>query len=465
MAGLNGASNGTLPFSRLSRWGLTFWPPQRAAEALLRRKLARDVFWLQASNTLQKGYGFVFSVLAVRLLGVAGYGEFLAIQALYQTVNLLGNLGLGQFMVVPMAQAAATGNRAELARASGYNLKVSAVVALLVMIVALAAGPWLAGAWYGNAELGRLMRIVALGGLPAVAYNVATTALQAARRMGHIAAVENVDAIAGRALGIAAMLAGWGLAGLLWGMLVGDLIATGWSLYWYRRVAVEHHGFPDFRALLHATWQVPLRRYLRFSALAVADKNVAQLFAQTPVLFLGRWAGDIETGYFGVAAKVFTLLAAFHGAMSKALSVRLSQELAQRGPAATRRLFWRTSLLWGGLSTLAALGLALLLPLFRLVYGAQALPSVTLVVLLAALAAKQGFTVSLGSIFLIMDRVATNMLAKLPLIAVAMPVGAWMVQRWGAVGAAGYQLGAFAAGDALYFAILLTPWFWKERRR
>jgi hypothetical protein len=37
------------------------------------------------------------------------------------------------------------------------------------------------------------------------------------------------------------------------------------------------------------------------------------------------------------------------------------------------------------------------------------------------------------------------------------------VQRWGAVGAAGYQLGAYVAGDALYFAILSTPWFWRLR--
>ena len=42
---------------------------------------------------------------------------------------------------------------------------------------------------------------------------------------------------------------------------------------------------------LAGLWAVPVRRFFRFSALAVLDKNVAAFFAQTPLLFLGRWAG------------------------------------------------------------------------------------------------------------------------------------------------------------------------------
>ena len=70
--------------------------------------------------------------------------------------------------------------------------------------------------------------------------------------------------------------------------------------------------------------------------------------------------------------------------------------------------------------------------------------------------------VSLGSIFLIMDRVALNALVKLPLMLVWLPLGALFVQRWGAEGAAAYQLGAYLTGDLIYFGILLTPWFWRS---
>ncbi len=64
-----------------------------------------------------------------------------------------------------------------------------------------------------------------------------------------------------------------------------------------------------------------------------------------------------------------------------------------------------------------------------------------------------------------MNRVATNALAKLPLMALALPLGADLVQRWGAVGAAAYQLGAYLAGDVMYFTIIATPWFWKNEKR
>ncbi|MGH2368769.1 MAG: lipopolysaccharide biosynthesis protein [Chloroflexota bacterium] len=459
-----GAGAGSGAGSVLDWRGLALWPPRRALEALLRGKLARDVALLQANNTIIKSYGFVFSVLAIRLLGTAGYGDFITVFSLYQTVNILGSLGLGQFLVVPLAQAAAAGDREEVAHATGYNLKLSATVAVLVMLVALAFGPWLGEMIMRRPDIGHLMRIVALGALPAVAYNVAVMALQSVRRMRDLALVENVDALAGRTAGILAVLAGWGLAGLVAGLTLGGLVSALHALYQYRRVAVRQHGFPGFDGLLASAWRVPLGRYFRFSALAVADKNVGQFFGQTPVIFLSRWDGPEQVAYLSIASKVFTLLNAFHGAASRAFSVRLSQELGRQGATATRRLFWRTSLIWGGISCLGAIAFLFLLPVFRWIYQPENLPSVLLVVLLAVLTAKQGFTVSLGSIFLIMNRVATNVLVKVPLMLVWMPIGALLVQRWGATGAAAYQLGAYVTGDLLYFGLLAMPWFWARRR-
>jgi O-antigen/teichoic acid export membrane protein len=443
---------------------LPIWPPRLAVEALLRRKLARDVAFLQVSNALQKGYGAAFNVFCYRALGATAYGEFLLVLALYTTINILGSLGLGQFLVVPLAQAAAAGDREEVARSMGYNLKLSGISAAAVLVLALAVGPWIGATMMQRPDLGALMRIAALGALPAVAYTVCTTALQSVRRMRELAVVENVNGLLTRGVGVLAVLAGGQMPGLVWGVAIGGTISAAYALYEYRRVAVRHHGFPGFAALLAAAWRVPFRRYFRFSALAVLDKNVAQLFAQTPLIFLGRWAGPEQAAYFGVASKLFALLASFHGAVSKALSVRLSQEYRTAGAAPTRRLFWQTALLWGGISSLGALGFVLLLPVFKWVYTAEAFPSLLLVLLFAALTAKQGFTVALGSVFLVLDRVAVNVLAKLPILLLALPAGVVLVQRWGAVGAAGYQLGAYLLGDLVYFGILSTPWFWRRPR-
>jgi O-antigen/teichoic acid export membrane protein len=396
--------------------------------------------------------------------------------SLYNTVNLLGTLGLGQFRVVPLAQAAAADDREEVARACGYNLKLSLCIAAAVLAVSLAAGPLIGQLVYDSErgrQLGHLMRIAALGAVPSAAYTLSTSSLQSVRRMRELAIVENVDGILFRALGIIALALGYGVAGMLWGIALGGTLSAAHALYQYRRVVVRQHGFPGLRALLVAAWRVPFGHYFRFSALSVLDKNVAQFFGQTPLLFLGRWAGPEQAAYYDVAAKVFGLVAAFHGAASRALSVRLSQVYAQFGAAAARRLFWRSLLLWGSLSTVGAFAFAGLLPVFRWAYTADAFPSVTLVLLWAVFTAKQGFTVTLGAIYLILDRVAANVLVKVPLLLLAMPVGAWLIRTWsptladpaaGAVAAVLYILVAYVIGDVVYFGLLSVPRFWRPPR-
>ena len=432
---------------------------------------------LQVSNTLIKGYGAVYNVLTFRLLGETGYGEFRLVLALYNTVNLLGSLGLGQFLMVPLAQAAAAGDKEEVARACGYNVKLSLLISVGVLAVSLAAGPLIGRLVYDSdlgATLGHLMRIVALGALPSVAYTLTTSSLQSVRRMKELALVENVDGVLFRVLGVIALALGYRVPGLLWGVAIGGGLSALHALYQYRRVLVREHGFPDLPALGMAAWRVPFSHFFRFSALSVADKNVAQFFGQTPLLFLGRWAGPEQAAYYDVAAKLFGLIAAFHGAASRALGVRLSQLYGERGAAETRRLFWRSLALWGGLSTVGAALFACLLPVFRLIYTPAALPSITLIAVWALFTAKQGFTVTLGAIYLILDRVAVNVAVKIPLLLAAMPVGAWMIQTWSqtlddpaaaAVAATVYILGAYLVGDAVYFGLLAAPSFWRERQR
>lgn len=431
---------------------------------------------LQVSNTAQKGYGAVYNVLTFRLLGETGYGEFRMVLALYNTVNLLGSLGLGQFLMVPLAQAAAAGDRAEVARACGYNLKLSLLISIGVLVISLAAGPVIGRLVYDShlgESLGHLMRIAALGAVPSIVYTLTTSSLQSVRRMKTLALVENVDGVLFRAIGIGALVLGHRVPGLLWGVAIGGALSAVHALYQYRRVLVREHDFPDLPALIQAARHVPFSHYFRFSVLSVADKNVAQFFGQTPLLFLGRWGGPEQTAYYDIAAKLFGLVAAFHGAASRALSVRLSQLYGERGAAETRRLFWRSLALWGALSTVGAAIFACLLPVFRWIYTPQALPSITLIALWAAFTAKQGFTVTLGAIYLILDRVAINVAVKIPLLLAAMPIGAWLVQTWSqtlddpaaaAVAATVYILGAYLVGDLIYFSLLALPRFWRERR-
>ena len=447
--------------------GIPVWPPAAVVAEIRRRRLVRDVAVLQASNALQRVLGFGFSVVTARVLGVTGYGKYLLVLSLHSTLNLVGNMGVGQFLVVPLAQSVATRDREAIARGAGYVLKFGAALGLAVLTLILLVGEWAGDLIMHRPELGALTRIVAVGILPTVAYTTAVTALQAGRRMPVLSAVEVVDLLVGRGCAVGFVLvgvAGGGVPAVLWGTVVGGVLSAAHASWQYRRVAVTQDGFPDLPSLLGAALTVPWRTFFRFSAVASVDKNVAQLIGQTPLLFLGRFAGPEEAAYFGIAGKVFTLLASLHGGVSRAISVRLAQEMATGGVEATRAVFWKASLAWGGSSAVAAVGLLAALPVFRWVYGEEYLPSVVLVAVLGALQAKQGLTVALGSVYLIAGRVATNALLKLPLLAVAYPLGSWLVHAWGATGAATYQLALYLAGDVLYLGLIATPWFWRESR-
>ncbi len=444
--------------------GIPFWPPAAVLAEVRRRRLVRDVAVLQASNALQRALGFGFSVAIARMLGVTGYGEYLLVLSLYATLNLVGNMGVGQFLVVPLAQSVATRDRQAIARGAGYVLKFGVALGLAVLALILVVGEWAGDLVMHRPDLGAMTQLVAAGILPTVAYTTCVTALQAGRRMPDLAAVEVFDLLAGRTFSVAFVLggvAGGGVPAVLWGSVTGATLSAVHAAWWYRRVAVAQDGFPGLLPLAREAVTVPWRAYFRFSAIASVDKNVAQLIGQTPMLFLGRFASPEAAAYFGIAGKVFTLLAALHGGVSRAVSVRLSQEMATGGVAPVRRLFWKASLAWGAASAVAALALLAALPVFRWVYGEEYLPSVALVAVLGVLQAKQGLTIALGSIYLIAGRVAANALLKLPLLAIAYPLGSTLVGAWGATGAATYQLLLYVAGDVMYLGLILTPWFWR----
>lgn len=188
--------------------GIPVWPPAAVVAEIRRRRLVRDVAVLQASNALQRVLGFGFSVITARVLGVTGYGEYLLVLSLHSTLNLVGNMGVGQFLVVPLAQSVATRDREAIARGAGYVLKFGAALGLAVLTLILLVGEWAGDLIMHRPELGALTRIVAVGILPTVAYTTAVTALQAGRRMPVLSAVEVVDLLVGRGCAVGFVLVG-----------------------------------------------------------------------------------------------------------------------------------------------------------------------------------------------------------------------------------------------------------------
>ena len=425
-------------------------------------RFTRDVAVLQVSNTVQKLLAFAAHIALARLLGPEGYGQYVIVLSFFGTINLLGNVGLGPALVTRLAEAAASRDQDEVRRVAGYLLKTSVALALMVTAVIWLLGHQIAAWWYPDPEYGDLVKILALSAPLAAIFLVLMASLQSVRRMRELALVENSARVVGAGFGVGAVWIGLGLPGALSGIVLGSAAGCLLGSVAYQRILRRRHAFPSWGSLASAAITVPWRTYFRFSTLALLDKNIAGLFAQSPYLFLGRFASPEHVAYFGIATKVFAFLAAFHGAVARNLSVWLAQEKSKGDLGGVRTVFWRVTLLWTPLACVIAAGLAVCVPIFRWLYGPELLPSLPLVLVLAAHHGLMALGIGFGSVFLVTDRIGLNIAIKTPINLAFLPIGAVLIQHWGTIGAAAYIMAAYSAGYVAYLALLASRWFWRS---
>lgn len=432
----------------------------------IRARFARDVAALQVSNSAQKALAVVFWVVLVRLLSPEEYGQYVHVLAFFGTINLLGYLSLGPSLVTRLAEAAAAHDADELRRIMGYLIKINAAWALpataLTWLVAVPLSVW----WYSGEPLyGELVRILALGAPLAVLTLAMTTALQSVSRMHSIALVEVCAKTTQTLLGVGAMVAGLGVAGLVGAIVISQVVGCAIGLLAYQRILHRHHAFAALPAVVMTAITVPWRAYFRFSALALVDKNVAALFERTPVLLLGRFMPPEQAAFYDAARKVLSFLAVFHGAVARKLRAALGERKGQAGLSAARSVFWRVTLLWTPLALALAAILVLCLPLFRLTLTPEVFPSLTLVIIFALHTGLMGLGVGFGSVFLLTDRIGLNIAIKTPINLAFLPLGALLVMQWGAEGAALYMLAAYSVGYVAYLSLLASNRFWQTGAR
>lgn len=438
-----------------------FQQSQETIRRFIRARFTRDVAALQISNTVQKLLAAVFWVVIIRLLTPQEYGQYVILLAFFGTISLLGNLGLGPGLVTRLAEAAAAQDHDELRRVTAYLLKCSVALACLLTGLTWLVGTSVALWWYHEPLYGDLVKILALSG-PLAAFSIVMTAgLQSVSRMNALALLEIVVKATSTLLGVASILAGMGLMGLVIATVISQALGCVLGLVAYKRILCRYHAFAPLRSVVATAMTLPWRTYFRFSALALVDKNVAGLFSQTPIIFLGRFASPEHAAYYDAARKIFSFLAVFHGAVARKLSVTLAEQKARAGVDGARAVFWRITLMWTPLALGLAAGLTLCLPIFRLVLKPEILPSLTLVIVFAVHTGLMAVGVGFASVFLVTDRIGLNIAIKTPINLACLPLGALLVAQWQAVGAAIYILFAYSLGYITYLSLLASSWFWR----
>lgn len=414
----------------------------RRAAALLRRPFVRDVGKLQFGNFVWLGLSFVLSIALARLLGPVDYGAYALVVSTFTTISLFKRLGQDYVATTDLAAGCANGDASATGQALVFYNWVNLWSTVLVIPIALGLAPLVTGIFFGAPELGAPLRLALLPPIWAMVLGTYMLALQATRRIGRLALVENGNQVVLAISGVLAAARGLGVSGVFLGQALASAAIAVLAAVAYTRLARRDRLLPSFadqwRGIVGANTAVRAALLASFrSGLAIAlDKNLVSLYALAPVLLLGAFAPTDQVAHLRVALSYVVVPTIAFSAISRVLMVEFPALHATR-PERVQPFFLRVTIVGGLVSFATTAPFVLLAPLLiGGLWGADYAPAAVLVPYLALDPALAGFGIAAGPIFRTYRRNMLAVYANLAILAVGLPLAAWATAVHGLPGAA-----------------------------
>jgi O-antigen/teichoic acid export membrane protein len=243
-------------------------------------------------------FAVVFTAVAIRVLGSAGYGVYRQVS---QSLAVAGQLGLAGFNYASMryiARARAAGDHAGVRGTARVGLTGTTVASAVASIALVAAAAPIAAAFADEpSDAPRIAELLRIGApyVPAFALmQVLRYCTQAYKTMVPSVIVGNlVQPIARFSFGAAALAAGFAVEGAVTTLVLSVGVGALAGAYFYRRMLTEQ----ERRVVPHAD-PGPIVRF------ALPQAGSSLLGIQTlglGIIVLGVFGADAEVGLFGVA--------------------------------------------------------------------------------------------------------------------------------------------------------------------
>jgi len=407
----------------------------------LRQKTTRAAAWQFAARLSDRGLRFAASVVLARMLAPEDFGALAAVLVVSGMVEAITYAGVDQ--------AIAQSPRSADPRFLGSAFRILAIRGLLIATGVFLAAP-LVDWYYGRDDLTWLVRIVALSSLVA---GVANPWVHSERKELRLQPFSISIVAAGLAqIGVSLFGAtlGFGAMALALGTLAGSVASTitGWLLI-LRRLDITSD--PE-----------AMRELRSFAGRAAGIPFLIALFLQLPGLVLGRATGLTELGIFTLAQRLTSLpgeiaLPIFGSVLSPAYAqIREDRERLKR--------VWMLAV--SGVALLVAPAVAAVAVLDgrvpAVVYGDRYAGPAGVVALLAVASWFSVIASCCGALFWGVARPDLDRVVMAIRLIVALGVGVFATERWGAVGFAGaFALAhAVSAGLSIHFARRIVGATW-----
>ena len=353
-------------------------------DALLKR-VVRNSSYLFSSSAVSAALSFIQGILAVRLIGVEGYGLVGTVMAWASNVNNLLSFRMSEAVVKFYGDALQLGDK-ERASAIIKSIGLAeAGTSILTYLIWIALTP-LAAIYLGkNASTAPLFAFYGTVILLNLVYETSRGVLQTARRFDLLAGITLIQSIITAGLIVAAFLFQGNVANVLGAYLAGKAFAGIIIVI----ITVRELN----SALIPHWWNTPIRKTHNWREIGSFAFNtnlngtvnlIARDSAPTLIAFLRpAETALLEVGYFRLALTLINLATLPIEPFIWPTYAEITRTIAERKWHDTRTLLRRVSLISAGWIALAGSGLALLgWWLIPFLYKPAALPAYPAVLIL-----------------------------------------------------------------------------------
>jgi O-antigen/teichoic acid export membrane protein len=421
---------------------------------------ASDVATLAKGGALQvigrvssRLLSFAFIPIAVRILGAAKYGLYREVTQVLLVGALLGPGGF-QFAAVRFIAQARTLRRHGAVRGSAtVALWGGAIASLLVfaglIVLARPIANYFAAGSSNQRELAGLLRM----GAPFVPLYSMTVVLlyctQGYRTLLPTVAVNDVGLPLARfLLGIAAILAGFEVSGLMGALVLSAAISLGGAVWFFKKLFTEEErsAVPDRE----------VKAIVRFSLLLGASSLFSTQSLGLGIILLGIFSNDRSVGLFAVALALQTAGGVFLQSLVGIWAPIVASVYEQRDLERLQSLYraitrWIVSLAFPIYVAL------IVIPDFfgHLVGGENAADVAPLIAILAIGNIFYAGTGPAGQMLIMTGRPRVNLLNSIASVVVYIVLGAILVPKYGAIGMAAVDAGVTIA---LNLVVVFEGW-------
>jgi O-antigen/teichoic acid export membrane protein len=321
----------------------------------LLRRIVRNSSYLFGSNVISAILSFGQTILAVRLLGVTGWGLVAVVQTFASNINRFLSFRMSEVVVKHLGKSIAEEKLLEAAALVKVAGITEAAMSILGFLLVVVLAPWASRVFAGDPTTAPVFIFYGLIILSNLIYESSTGVLQATRRFDHLARVNLINSIITcTMIGGTYVLYRW--TGLIKAheLLIAVLLAyvigktyTNFSQVWVALNELKKILGPGW-------WKTPMRALPGKPALAMFALNtnlngtLNLLFRDNILLYVAVLLSVTAVGYFKIAMTLTIPITLILDPLIAPTYTEISRTIARLQWGTTLRLLKRVTVITGG---------------------------------------------------------------------------------------------------------------------